>query len=82
MTFTYLWCCSAMNEREVLVTALGGRSSRGCEGFGPFGPQPLYAAYGKIHIKDRNLIRLERAAEQICHGGGRELSSVCVETEG
>jgi hypothetical protein len=38
-------------------------------------PQAAYAAYGKIHIKDKNLIRFESVPERICHGVGVEPSS-------
>jgi hypothetical protein len=69
MTVNHPWC-SATTDRGILEAALKGGSSGGGEGRYTFGPQPLCAAYGKIHIKDRSLIRLERTPEQICRRCG------------
>jgi hypothetical protein len=44
--------------------------------------QSLNATHGKIHIKDKNLIRLENLPEQICRGDGIGPSSAWAEAEG
>lgn len=65
-----------MINRDAKRTAVSGASSDGHKAIDISGPQTPYAAYGKIHIKDMNLIRFESAPERICHGGGIGPSSV------
>ena len=55
-------------EHRVKTTAVGGGPGADNDVGNILGHQSLYAAYGKIHIKDKNLISLENVPELIYRG--------------
>jgi len=59
-----------MINRDAMISAAKAALMDGYDVRDNADPQAAYAAYGKIHIKDKNLIRFEIVPERICHGVG------------